>query len=188
MLRGFSLGNAGVVVGAILTIVGLGAYFMDNATLNLAGFFYGIPLLLGGLALKSAELKPVPVVPPTEAAVVDLRQRQATTIQKQIFNEVTRYRYGEEAHLQMALERLGLSPSDAERPILKSVGEERREDAYTLVLRFESPRVDFATWQGKADKMSRFFGPHIRAEVTQGAEAGVEVALIHLPEQGAIVS
>ncbi len=111
MFGRFSLGNLGVVVGSILTSIGFAAYFFtDNATLNLAGFFYGIPLLLGGLALKSSELEPVPIDPPSDATIVTLRSQQATPIQKQIFNEVTRYRYGEEAHLEVALERLGLSP------------------------------------------------------------------------------
>ena len=93
MFGRLSLGNLGVVVGSILTSIGFAAYFFtDNATLNLAGFFYGIPLLLGGLALKSSELKPVPIDPPSDTTIVTLRSQQATPIQKQIFNEVTRYR------------------------------------------------------------------------------------------------
>ncbi|MBD0269590.1 MAG: DUF2854 domain-containing protein, partial [Cyanobacteria bacterium Co-bin8] len=54
-----SLGSILLVVGGILTVVGFVAYFQDNPTLNLAGFFYGIPVLLGGLALRASELKPV---------------------------------------------------------------------------------------------------------------------------------
>jgi Protein of unknown function (DUF2854). len=59
MLRQISLANLALVVGGIIAAVGFGAYFTDQPTLNLAGFFYGIPLLLGGLALKAAELEPV---------------------------------------------------------------------------------------------------------------------------------
>ncbi len=47
MLRQTSLGMLGLSVGGILTLVGFVAYFTNQATLNLAGFFYGIPLLLG---------------------------------------------------------------------------------------------------------------------------------------------
>ncbi|MFN6392819.1 MAG: DUF2854 domain-containing protein, partial [Aphanizomenon sp.] len=50
MLGGISLGTVGLTIGSILTITGFIAYFADNATLNLVGFFYGFPLLLGGLA------------------------------------------------------------------------------------------------------------------------------------------
>ena len=60
MLRKTSLASLGLTLGGILTLVGFIAYATGNATLNLAGFFYGIPLLLGGLALKASELKPIP--------------------------------------------------------------------------------------------------------------------------------
>ncbi|MFM7580901.1 MAG: DUF2854 domain-containing protein, partial [Microcystaceae cyanobacterium] len=52
------LALVGLTVGSLLTVMGFVAYALDKPTLNLAGFFYGIPLLLGGLALKAAELKP----------------------------------------------------------------------------------------------------------------------------------
>ncbi len=74
MLRQTSLGALGLVVGGILTVVGFAAYFADNATLNLAGFFYGIPVLLGGLALKAAELKPIPFTQATSSEVLARRE------------------------------------------------------------------------------------------------------------------
>ena len=184
MFGRFSLGNIGVIVGSILTLVGFAAYFFtDNATLNLAGFFYGIPLLLGGLALKSSELKPVPIEPPADPTIATLRSQQATAIQKQIFNEVTRYRYGEEAHLEIALDRLGLSLSDDDRPVLTSIGEEIRDNLYCLILRFDSPQVPLSTWQEKQEKITRFFGPNIATEIRAIAanKAGVEVTLIQQP-------
>ena len=61
MLRKIPLAAVGLTVGGILTVVGFYAYAVGMNTLNLAGFFYGIPLLLGGLALKASELKPVPL-------------------------------------------------------------------------------------------------------------------------------
>ncbi|MGA9379354.1 MAG: DUF2854 domain-containing protein, partial [Phormidium sp.] len=60
MLRQTSLATLGISLGSILTTVGFIAYFANNPTLNLVGFFYGFPLLLGGLALKGSELKPIP--------------------------------------------------------------------------------------------------------------------------------
>lgn len=59
MLRQTSLATLGIGLGIILTLGGFVAYFADYATLNLVGFFYGFPLLLGGLALKANELKPI---------------------------------------------------------------------------------------------------------------------------------
>lgn len=154
-----------LVVGAILTVVGFGAYAVGNSTLNLVGFFYGIPVLLGGAALKAAELKPVPFKTPPTPEVVALRQTQATATLNQIRKDVTRYRYGQEAHLDVALERLGLSPTDEQRPVLAAIAEEAIAGAYALVLEFESPFIPFETWQGKRDKFERFFGPQVCAAV-----------------------
>ncbi|QFZ91103.2 DUF2854 domain-containing protein [Synechococcus elongatus] len=177
-MLGFPLGNLLTVVGTVLTLVGFYAYFItDNATLNLAGFFYGIPLLLGGLALKSAELKPVPLAK-ASSVVLELRKTQATPTQQQVRRDVTRFRYGQEAHLDVALEKLGLSPSDDERPELVALREEDRNGAYTLVLDFASPAVPLETWQSKQERISRFFGPNIRAEIQQSASDRIEVALI----------
>jgi len=165
-------------VGGVLTIIGFIAYFQDNATLNLAGFFYGIPVLLGGLALKAAELEPTPYSRETSAEVLALRQQQATPTQNQVRSDVTRYRYGQEAHLDDALERLGLSPNDEERPVLAAVREEAQDGAYVLVLEFDTPKITFTRWLDKQDKIERFFGPNVRAELTELEENRVDVALV----------
>jgi len=162
MLRKTSLGSLGLVVGGILTVVGFVAYFTDNPTLNLAGFFYGIPVLLGGFALKAAELKPAPIEPPTSTEVLQLRDKQATETQHQIRKDVTRYRYGQDAHLDTALEHLGLGPTDDDRPVLTHLREINIDGDYALVLSFYSPFIDFETWQGKQEKMEKFFGPGVR--------------------------
>ncbi len=82
MLRKISLALVGLTVGSILTVVGFVAYALDYATLNLAGFFYGIPLLLGGLALKAAELKPIPFSEPTPDTILKLREKLAHSYPK----------------------------------------------------------------------------------------------------------
>lgn len=173
-----SLGNVALFVGAVLTVVGFLAYAGGNATLNLAGFFYGIPVLLGGLALKAAELKPVPLSQPTSSEIIALREKQATTIQNQLRKNVTRYRYGQTAHLDESLERLGLSPNDEERPVLKALREIEVDGAYTLVMQFDSPFIALEVWQGKQEKLEKFFGPDIRADIAQPEENQIEVFLI----------
>lgn len=182
MLRQTSLGTLGLTVGGILTVVGFIAYFvLDNATLNLVGFFYGIPLLLGGLALKAAELEPAPYTQATSPEVVALRDRQATATQNQIRQDVTRYRYGQPAHLDSSLEALGLSPTDEERPFLTGIREVETDGAYTLILEFDSPMISVEKWQGKQEKMTGFFGPGVRVEVHPLPEDRIEVALIASP-------
>lgn len=182
MLRQTSLATLGLGIGSILTVVGFFAYATDNATLNLAGFFYGIPVLLGGLALKAAELKPVPFTQPTPPAVLALREVQATATQNQIRLDVTRYRYGQDAHLDDSLTRLGLSPSDKERPVLHSLREVEVDGAYALILEFESPLIAFEVWKQKQEKIEKFFGPGVRVELTQSADQGVDVALIAISQ------
>lgn len=182
MAQKISLSLVLLAVGGVLTVIGFVAYFQENATLNLAGFFYGIPVLLGGLALKAAELEPVPYAAETSPDVVKLREQQATPTQNQVRSDVTRYRYGQEAHLDEVLERLGLAPSDAERPELVSVREVAVEGRYGLVLAFDCPRIPLSTWQEKQAKFERFFGPHVEAAIAQPAENQVELTLIAVPE------
>lgn len=182
MLPKTSLGTLGLVIGSILTFVGFVAYGQGNATLNLVGFFYGIPLLLGGLALKAAELKPVPFSQPTPPSIMALREQQATTTQNQIRKDITRYRYGQDAHLDSSLSHLGMSPTDEERPVITGLRETSVDGAYTLILEFDSPLIPFEVWQQKREKMETFFGPGLRVEVNQpGSDKGVEVSLIATP-------
>ncbi len=182
MLRQISLGTLGLAIGGILTILGFVAYGTNNATLNLAGFFYGIPLLLGGLALKAAELKPIPLSQPTSPDIIALREQQATATQNQIRQDVTRYRYGQSAHLDTVLSRLGLAPNDTERPLLKGLRESKIDNAYALTLEFESPLIPLEVWQQKQMKMETFFGPGVRVMVTQPSEASVDLTLITSPD------
>ena len=183
MLRQTSLGSLGLWVGGILTIMGFVAYATANPTLNLVGFFYGIPILLGGLALKASELKPVPLSQPTPPSVLKLREEQATTTQNQIRKDVMRYRYGQKAHLDSSLESLGISPTDEERPVLTSLRETEVEGAYTLVLEFNSPLISFERWQEKREKIEKFFGPGIRVDLTKPEGDRVDVALTATPQE-----
>jgi hypothetical protein len=168
MLRQISLSMLGLSIGGVLTVVGFAAYFItNNPTLNLAGFFYGIPLLLGGLALKAAELKPVPYIQPTSEQIAELRSQQANPTQLEIRKDVTSYRYGQKAHFQRALNYLGLGPTDEERPVLVGLQEGETGGRYTLMLEFESPFIPLETWQKKLEKVTTFFGSGIKVAVSQ---------------------
>lgn len=178
MLRKISLASLALVVGGILAVVGFYAYFTDKPTLNLAGFFYGIPLLLGGLALKAAELEPAEFTEPTSGEVLLLRESQATDTQNQVRKDITRFRYGQPAHLDDALERLGLAPTDEERPLLQGLREVDVDGAYALILEFYSPLMPIELWEEKQEKIAKFFGPGLRAEVSPKADDKIELALI----------
>jgi len=177
-----------LAVGGVLTVMGFIAYFQDNSTLNLVGFFYGIPVLLGGLALRAAELEPAPYTQPTSPEVLKLREEQATATQNQVRQDITRYRYGQEAHLDVALQKLGLSPSGQECPELSGLHEAEIEGSYALVLEFDSSQLPFSTWIEKKAKIEAFFGPNVRAELSQPVEGQVNLALVTLLEPAAVES
>jgi len=164
--------------GGALTAIAAVSYVLGNSTINLITFFYGVPILLGGLALTAAELKPAPYKNPPTPEIVALRDRLATATQNQVRKDVTRYRYGEEAHLSLALERLGLAPTNPERPMLVGVDEVDLNGDYGLILEFDSPKMPFETWQAKREKIERFFGPNLRAEVVQGEGSIIILSLI----------
>jgi len=168
----------GLTVGGLLTTLGTIAYITNNATLNLAGFFYGIPLILGGLALKASELQPVPFTQTTTPEVLELRKQQATVTQNKIRTDITRYVYGQDIHLDNAINYLGLGDSDEENPIVTGIRETSINGAYALILEFDSPMVGIEAWQEKLEKMTKYFGPGVVVEVSHQEENQIELTLI----------
>ena len=163
MLTRFSLAKIGITVGGILTVLGLLAYFVGdtnstlNSTINLACFFYGFPIFLGGLAFKITELAPAPFLKPTPPDIEALRKTDATEIQNKVRKDVTRYRYGQDIHLDVALARIGLGTNKNALPELIGLYEEKRHGHYALVLEFYTPLVPFDKWEYKQPKIQSFF-------------------------------
>ncbi len=182
MLRKISLGTVGLIIGGFLTTMGFVSYAVHNATLNLIGFFYGIPVLLGGLALKANELKPIPFVPPTPESVVSLREQKATETQNQVRQDITRYRYGIDVHLDKALSHLGIGQLDEELPELLALREMEIDGNYALILDFDSPQVPLNVWEEKQQKMTGFFGPGVDVKIEQKEDEQIELALITTSE------
>ncbi|GFR46001.1 hypothetical protein Agub_g7479 [Astrephomene gubernaculifera] len=178
-----------VSFGSILTPVGLGLLFwgfgayitvLPGADLSSIFLIYGFPISLLGFALSYAKLEPVPCR--TTRAALALRDSQATDIQRQVREDVTRFRYGDEAHLEEALARVfkpgrpgGLSKKDL--PVLQGIREEVAEGGrYSLVLEFSSG-LELARWEPFQPKLQSFFGPGVEARLAKTA-AGVDVALV----------
>ncbi len=181
MLRKISLAMLGISVGGTMTVAAIIAYIVENATINLIGFSYGIPILLGGLAFKITELKPVKPSKEPTPAIQTLREAQATDTQKQVIKDVTRYWYGQDAHLDTALKKVGLGPSKEAQPVLEGFYETDVKGAYALTLEFSSPGRTFDQWMVKQGKIERFFGPGIRAHISQPQDNVIELALIADP-------
>lgn len=167
-----------LALGVIATVYGFANY--NDPILNLVGIFAGIPLLLGGVTMKVVELKPVPALEPTSDQVLRTRADQETEIQKQVRQDITKYNYGANAHMEDALEFLGLRGAlEADLPKLSGYREELREDRYTLVLRFDTPKVSYEIWQESHEKkMKNFFGRDVQVALDQPGENKAELALI----------
>ena len=103
-------GSLVTIAGGVLTVVGAIAYATGSANLSLPTIFYGIPIFLGGLALKSSELPPARRVTP--AAQLKTEREQAAPELAKLLGDVTRWRYGQKAHLESSLEALKLWDED----------------------------------------------------------------------------
>ena len=59
MKKYLSPANIITVVGGFLAFIGMTAYFTESVNLSVPTFFYGVPILLIGLGLKTSEIPPV---------------------------------------------------------------------------------------------------------------------------------
>lgn len=183
-LSNISFGVVGLGSGVTLLAYGFGAYFniLPGSEWSALMLTYGFPVAVIGMALKYAELKPVPCVTYSDALM--LRDKCATEILKQVKTDVTRYRYGDEQHLDEALKRifqygLGGGISRRSAPILQMIREEVTEDGrYSLVLVFEAKALQLSDFEQRQAKFTSFFGPGITAEVGKGENGLYEVRLI----------
>ncbi|KAG6741962.1 hypothetical protein POTOM_055243 [Populus tomentosa] len=179
-----SFGVIGLGLGISLLSYGFGAYFniLPGSEWSAIMLTYGFPLAIIGMALKYAELKPVPCLTYSDAEM--LREKCATPILKQVRNDVIRYRYGDEQHLDEALKRIfqyGLGGGIPRRnaPILQMIREEVTEDGkYCLVLVFEAKFLQLSDFEKRQGKFTSFFGPDITAEIGIGENNLYEVRLI----------
>ena len=168
-LRGFSLSDAIIAAGIAAT----GFSFADFATGFAGGasglaFVYALPILLGGCALKYGEILPVPVKA-TEEAKALFELKKTPTIE-QINKDVTRHRYGDEAHLDSTVMRLGLKLPMKAYPQLEYVEYGVAQDGeleFTMVWSsFDTP---FNVWneEKRIQKYDTFFGPGVWAKVVK---------------------
>jgi len=182
-LAKLSLASAVLPLGSVLLTYGFGAYFglfpgQDVAAVLLV---YGFPATVLGFALKYAELAPVTLRSQPEA--VGLREAQATETQNQVRADCCRYRFGDEQHLDEALEKLFTfnRPMGIPRrlsPTLVGLREEVRGGKYTLVMEFTAKdKLLEEEWTKRTQKFTTFFGPGIHAVMEKTAQ-GMDVALV----------
>jgi hypothetical protein len=172
----FSPGSVLTVLGSVLTVIGSVAYATDAPNLSLPTIFYGIPIFLGGLALKSSELPPVRRITPA-AQCKELRESSATEGQLKLLKDVVRWRYGQKAHLESSLEALKLWDDD-NPPQIETIEEYSYEGRYALRLRVSLNSVPRERWQALEGRLGRFFGPGLEARLEDEGPGALSICFI----------
>jgi len=166
-IRGFSLATVGLVLGSVITIFSFAEYLLTEGSEGLSGvgFVYGIPILLIGLSLKYAQLDPVPVATSPEADKIF--EEKATETIKKIEKDVTRHRYGDDAHLDTTIAALGLVVKDKEFPQLEYLKKEVENGELAFSMVFKSEDTPYNTWAEPERILyyDKFFGPGVHAKV-----------------------
>lgn len=169
-LRGFSLGDAIVGAGFFITASSFIEYISGGGGGGLSGlgFVYGLPVMLGGAALKYGEVLPVPVKASEEAKA--LFEKLKTPTMDKINDDVTRHRYGDEAHLDSTVMRLGLKLPQKAYPQLEYLEygvAENGELEFQMV--WHSMDTPFRVWaeEVRIQKYDTFFGPDVWSKVVK---------------------
>ena len=164
--------------GATLSLIGLTAYFTDATNLSVPTFFYGVPIFLIGISLKTTEVPPASrVVPQTK--FTSERDKAPEELGK-LIKDVTRWRYGQSCQLESSLRVLKLWDID-NPPQLLEVEELVKDGNYGIRMRFEMAAVSLERWNAQKERLGRFFAKGLCAELfcpTSG-----ELDLILLPQK-----
>jgi hypothetical protein len=138
-IRGFSLGNLVILSGVLITVLSFAEYLSDSS---------GEGLNVSGLGFVYG----IPV----------------ETIEK-IKQDVTRHRYGDEAHLDTTVKKLGLVVPGKDYPQLKELREEDADGELAFTMVWQSIDTPYKMWadERRVKKYETFFGPGVTAEVVK---------------------
>tara|TARA_B100000700_G_C15022359_1_gene846386 strand:+ start:245 stop:817 length:573 start_codon:yes stop_codon:yes gene_type:complete len=171
----FSPGSIITITGALLSVIGLFAYFTNATNLSVPTFFYGVPILLIGLSLKTVELPPAKKIKITSS--VEEAKVNGSEELKKVVKDVSGWKYGPIAHLDSSLKVLRLWDID-NPPKLQEVEELNINGRYGIRLRFELGNVSMERWEEKKDRLSRFFAKDLKAEILSPSPGLVDLMLI----------
>jgi hypothetical protein len=160
MKKYLSPGNLIVTAGGALAFIGMTAYFTDSVNLSVPTFFYGVPIFLIGLGLKTSEIPPVKLFDNENFKKDRFNRPKELT---ELVKDVTRWRYGIKAHLESSLEALNLWDEDNPSQ-LKEIEEITKEDKNGLRMHFVINNVPFEKWTEKQERLNRFFAKGLESE------------------------
>ena len=169
-LRGFSLALIVFSVGTLLTLGSFAGYFInqdggDDNGISSLGFVYGIPVFLIGLSLWYAEIPPVMVI--SDPKGDEAWNKLKTDTMEKIEKDVTRHRYGDDAHLDSTLEALGLKLPQKKFPRMQTIIHEDIDGELAWTMTFQSLETPYKVWSDpdRVKRYDKFFGPGVKAEV-----------------------
>lgn len=170
-IRGFSLGNLIILSGILITVLSFAEYLSDGGSegLNVSGlgFVYGIPVFLAGAALKYAEIEPVPVSASPQSDKI--YEAKKTEIIDKIKQDVTRHRYGDEAHLDTTVKKLGLVIPGKAYPQLRELRQDEIDGELAFTMVWQSLDTPYKMWadERRIKKYESYFGPGVIADVVK---------------------
>ena len=160
MKKLYSPANIIIVTGGSLSFIGMTAYFTDSVNLSVPTFFYGVPIFLIGLALKTSEIPPVRLIDKSEFSSNKYNRPEELT---NLVKDVTKWRYGIQAHLESSLEALNLWNFD-NPPRLLELEEITKNEKCGLRMHFEINAVPKENWIKKKERIERFFAKGLESE------------------------
>ena len=160
MKKLYSPANIIIVTGGSLSFIGMTAYFTDSVNLSVPTFFYGVPIFLIGLALKTSEIPPVSLIDKDGFSSNKYNRPEELT---NLVKDVTKWRYGIQAHLESSLEALNLWNFD-NPPRLLELEEITKDEKCGLRMHFEINAVPIENWIKKKERIERFFAKGLESE------------------------
>ncbi len=170
-----SPGNLITIGGATLSLIGLTAYFTDATNLSVPTFFYGVPIFLIGISLKTTEVPPANrVVSPTKFA--SERDNGPKELGK-LIKDVTRWRYGQSCQLESSLRVLKLWDID-NPPQLIEIEELVKDGNYGIRMRFDMAGVPLERWNNQKERLGRFFAKGLCADLFCPTPGEIDLTLM----------
>ena len=160
MKKLYSPANLIIITGGSLSFIGMTAYFTDSVNLSVPTFFYGVPIFLIGLALKTTEIPPVYLINKDKFSDNKYNRPEELT---NLVKDVTKWRYGIQAHLESSLEVLKLW-NEENPPKLIELEEITKNDRNGLRMHFEINSVPIDEWIKRKDRLNRFFAKGLESE------------------------
>ena len=166
--------------GASLSLIGLTAYFSDATNLSVPTFFYGVPIFLIGISLKTTEVAPALRVVPVNKFASE-RDKAPEELGK-LIKDVTRWRYGQSCQLEASLRVLKLWDIDSP-PQLIEVEEVVKDGNYGIRMRFEMAGVNLERWNDQRERLGRFFAKGLSAELFCPTPGEIDLTLLPLKQE-----